>query len=197
MDKVVIGNKIRQIRKNNNLSQEEFAFRIGVSRQTVSAWELGTMKPDIGKIKKICKIFDIKADELLFSEGVDESEEDKKEIAACSVENEDEEYCLDQTSSEDDKWDKIAYRLDLFRKVMKYAIASLSIVFLLFCISVAGKILTSSNEGLVTVRTSSFSLNTDEGLCFSIIIGVILIVAIIVKVFVISLLNDKIRRRNK
>lgn len=196
MDKVVIGNKIRQIRKNNNLSQEEFAFRIGVSRQTVSAWELGTMKPDIGKIKKICKIFDIKADELLFSEGVDESEEDKKEIAACSVENEADEYCLEETS-ENDKWDKIAYRLDVFRKVMKYAIASLSIVFLLFCISVAGKILTSSNEGLVTVRTSSFSLNTDEGLCFSIIIGVILIVAIIVKVFVISLLNDKIRRRNK
>lgn len=42
-----IGNKILILRKQNNLSQEELAEKVGVSRQTISKWELGETSPDL------------------------------------------------------------------------------------------------------------------------------------------------------
>lgn len=36
-----IGNKIMELRKRNNFSQEELAEKVGVARQTISKWELG------------------------------------------------------------------------------------------------------------------------------------------------------------
>ena len=42
-----IGNKISELRKKNNLSQEALAEKIGVTRQTISKWELGETSPDI------------------------------------------------------------------------------------------------------------------------------------------------------
>ena len=35
-----LGNKIVNLRKKNNLSQEELAEKVGVTRQTISKWEL-------------------------------------------------------------------------------------------------------------------------------------------------------------
>ena len=35
-----LGNKIMSLRKKNNLSQEELAEKVGVTRQTISKWEL-------------------------------------------------------------------------------------------------------------------------------------------------------------
>lgn len=42
-----IGNKILELRKKNNLSQEELAEKIGVARQTISKWELGNAYPEM------------------------------------------------------------------------------------------------------------------------------------------------------
>lgn len=61
-----IGEKIQTIRKENNLSQEEFAEKLGVSRQAISKWELGDSIPDIAKIALISKIFDISTDSIIF-----------------------------------------------------------------------------------------------------------------------------------
>lgn len=36
-----IGKKITDLRKNNKLSQEDLAEKLGVTRQTISKWELG------------------------------------------------------------------------------------------------------------------------------------------------------------
>lgn len=44
--------KLRILRKNNNLSQEELAAKLQVSRQAISKWETGTI-PDIDNILKI------------------------------------------------------------------------------------------------------------------------------------------------
>ena len=48
-----IGNKIMELRKKNNLSQEELAEKVGVARQTISKWELGETAPDLKQAKKI------------------------------------------------------------------------------------------------------------------------------------------------
>ena len=60
-----INEKIYSLRKQNHLSQEELADKIGVSRQTVSKWELGESCPDFDKIVPLCEVFGITSDELL------------------------------------------------------------------------------------------------------------------------------------
>lgn len=40
-DNMEIGKKITDLRKNNKLSQEDLAEKLGVTRQTISKWELG------------------------------------------------------------------------------------------------------------------------------------------------------------
>lgn len=60
-----IGEKIRTLRKREGWSQDELASRIGVSRQTVSKWELAEAVPDAGNIAKLCTLFGLAADELL------------------------------------------------------------------------------------------------------------------------------------
>ena len=60
-----LGNKIAELRKKNNLSQEELAEKVGVARQTISKWEIGDTTPDINQVKIISKIFNISIDELV------------------------------------------------------------------------------------------------------------------------------------
>lgn len=59
-----LGNKLADLRKRNNLSQEELAEKIGVTRQTISKWELCETTPDIKQAKEYSKIFNISLDEL-------------------------------------------------------------------------------------------------------------------------------------
>lgn len=59
-----IGNNISNLRKKNNLSQEELAEKVGVTRQTISKWELDETSPDISQAKIISQIFNISLDEL-------------------------------------------------------------------------------------------------------------------------------------
>lgn len=60
-----LNEKIFQCRKRCGLSQEELAERIGVSRQAVSKWELGTALPELDKLKLLAKTFDVSTDYLL------------------------------------------------------------------------------------------------------------------------------------
>ena len=60
-----LGKKIAELRKKNNLSQEELAEKAGVARQTISKWEIGDTTPDINQVKIISKIFNISIDELV------------------------------------------------------------------------------------------------------------------------------------
>ena len=60
-----IGNKILELRKKKNLSQEELAEAIGVTRQTISKWELGETSPDIKQALNLANLFQISVDELV------------------------------------------------------------------------------------------------------------------------------------
>lgn len=60
-----IGEQINNLRKKNNLSQDEFANLFHISRQTVSNWETGKSYPDLEMIVKISDYFQISLDDLL------------------------------------------------------------------------------------------------------------------------------------
>ena len=58
-------NKLKELRIKNNMTQEQLAEKLYVSRQTISKWELGETNPNIEQAKEISKIFNINLDELL------------------------------------------------------------------------------------------------------------------------------------
>lgn len=58
-------NNLKKLRKDNNLSQEELALELGVSRQSVSKWESGQTYPEMDKVLQLCKMFNVNIDELL------------------------------------------------------------------------------------------------------------------------------------
>lgn len=60
-----IANKIQQLRKKINMSQEELSNKIGVTRQTISNWETGISAPDIKQAKDLAKVFNVTLDELV------------------------------------------------------------------------------------------------------------------------------------
>lgn len=60
-----IGNKIKKYREHINLSQEELANQVYVSRQTVSNWENNKSYPDIHSLKLLSNIFDVSLDEFI------------------------------------------------------------------------------------------------------------------------------------
>lgn len=56
---------LEHLRKSAKLSQEDFAYKLGVSRQAVSKWESGAAYPETEKILKMCDIFNCSLDELM------------------------------------------------------------------------------------------------------------------------------------
>lgn len=56
---------LTELRKLHNLSQEELAARINVSRQTLSKYETGESLPDIEKCKALADVFQVSVDELI------------------------------------------------------------------------------------------------------------------------------------
>lgn len=65
---MTVGEKITKLRKEQNLTQEQFAEILKVSRQSVSKWERDDAYPDTEKLIKISKLFDCSLDYLLKDE---------------------------------------------------------------------------------------------------------------------------------
>ena len=65
MNQEKIGNLIKKIRKNNNLTQKQLADKYGVTYQAVSKWENGKNIPDISLIKQMSKDFNIEIEDIL------------------------------------------------------------------------------------------------------------------------------------
>lgn len=69
---MILAEKIMELRKKNGWSQEELAFQMDVSRQSVSKWESGASIPDMERILKLSRIFGVSTDYLLKEELEDE-----------------------------------------------------------------------------------------------------------------------------
>ncbi len=66
-----LGEMLLNLRKSKQLSQEEAAERLGVSRQTISKWETDQSMPDFDKIIPLCELYGITPDELFTGEKKD------------------------------------------------------------------------------------------------------------------------------
>lgn len=62
---MILADKIILLRKEQNMSQEELAAKLGVSRQAVSKWESAGSIPDLDKILKLSALFGVSTDYLL------------------------------------------------------------------------------------------------------------------------------------
>ena len=73
---------LKKIRKENNLSQEQLADELGVSRQAISKWESAQAYPEMDKIISLCNKFDLNIDDLLNKDikEVKGEEESKKKL---------------------------------------------------------------------------------------------------------------------
>ena len=76
MDPVKVGEFIKNLRKNNNLTQAQLAKKYGVTYQAVSKWENGLNIPDISLLKQISKDFNVSIENIL--EGNYDIKEEKK-----------------------------------------------------------------------------------------------------------------------
>lgn len=73
-----ISERLQQLRKLANYSQEQLADMLGVSRQAISKWESGQSNPDINNVIKLSGIYNVSTDYILIGkEPNSESTENK------------------------------------------------------------------------------------------------------------------------
>lgn len=65
------GENLKNIRKQKNISQEELAEKLGVSRQSISKWETGENFPSMNNIMCLCDIFKCKINDLVHEDFTD------------------------------------------------------------------------------------------------------------------------------
>ena len=62
---------LKKIRKRKNISQEDLAEKVGVSRQSVSKWETSEAYPEMNNILELCKIFKCNINDLVNDNMID------------------------------------------------------------------------------------------------------------------------------
>ena len=68
MDLVKTGTLLKELRKEKNITQEELADKMGVSRRTVSRWETGSNMPDMDILIDLSNFYDVDLRDLLDGE---------------------------------------------------------------------------------------------------------------------------------
>jgi len=63
--KYEIRHRIRELRKENNLTQKQLAKLLNKSETGLASWEQGLSEPSVNDIRLLCKIFNVSADYLL------------------------------------------------------------------------------------------------------------------------------------
>ena len=101
--KIKIGEKIRLLRKKNDVTQDRLAYHLGVTPQAVSRWESGVCYPDMNYLPAIADYFSVSMDELLCYTGVQKAAKVKEYL-------EEVEHLLDR--------DRITDALEVLRRAM-------------------------------------------------------------------------------
>jgi len=74
MDQNKIGKFISELRKEKDLTQEQLANKIGITKNAVSKWERGISMMDVSLLKTVCDILDISIVELLNGERINQDD---------------------------------------------------------------------------------------------------------------------------
>lgn len=114
-------NRLYELRKKHDLSQEELAEKLGVSRQAVSKWERGEASPDTDNLIALAKIYGLSLDEIIYGERneTDERSDEKSEKsekgeeAAYFVKDGDSSVKIDPTSIVIENEDGETVKIDL------------------------------------------------------------------------------------
>lgn len=78
MNQIKVGRFIAKMRKQQNLTQCEFADILGISNKTISKWECGNGMPELSLMMPICEILNINLNELFSGEKLTEADYKKK-----------------------------------------------------------------------------------------------------------------------
>ena len=82
MDQKKIGSFLRELRKNEGLTQEQVAEKLGISSRTISRWETGAYMPDISMLVGIAEMYDVDVREIIDGERKEENmDSEVKEVA--------------------------------------------------------------------------------------------------------------------
>lgn len=65
---VVMENRLKELREEHNLTQEDLAIRVGVSRQTIISLEKGKYNPSIFLAFKLARVFGLKIEDVFIFE---------------------------------------------------------------------------------------------------------------------------------
>lgn len=63
-DKMNIGGKLKELRRQSGLTQEELSLKLGISRVNYTRYEIGQVRPDYETLVKIADFYDVSLDEI-------------------------------------------------------------------------------------------------------------------------------------
>lgn len=173
---------LKNIRKENNLSQEQLAEKLGVSRQAVSKWESGQSYPEMDKVLLICKLFNYNIDELMNEnvKEVDETKQSKKNL----------------NKYIDDFFDFITKTVNMLssmttkQKIKCFIEQIICIMFLVFIFSILGSVVLSVFQELTRgIHWTVFSVINNVLSSIYIIIALIIGITIFLHIFKIRYLD--------
>lgn len=167
-----IGDKIKYLRKEKGLSQEELGFESGISRQAISKWENGTILPNTENLKSLCKFFNVSMDEFVNNTA------NRSEVAVTNSEQIEEKISVTETDIKK-------------KKITKFFVISILVLLaVFFAISavIIGCIIFQPNQGVNSVTSVQFN-NWHFIVCL--IISIILVTFLIVYLCIFSNKNKK------
>ena len=100
MDTQKVGKFLKELRKQNNMTQEQLGEKIGVTNKTVSRWETGNYMPPIECLRLLSDIYDVSINEILAGERL--SEEYFKEAAEENIT-----IALEEMNAEEKRFENI------------------------------------------------------------------------------------------
>ena len=80
---MIISERILKVMKERNMTQTEFAKKVGIGNSTISEWKKKKTNPTAEKLMDICNVLQITPEQLLTGKGI----EDEEEIAAAAPES--------------------------------------------------------------------------------------------------------------
>lgn len=103
-------NRLLQYRKKHNLSQEELANKIGVSRQAVSKWERAEASPDTDNLILLAEIYGVSLDELLKGESAESAKAEPEKEPKQEENADSEQVPTGDEGTEYVKTDKVSFK---------------------------------------------------------------------------------------
>lgn len=118
-----LGERIKEYRQKNAISQRELAEKLFVSDKTISRWELGKGLPDIDLLPKIAEVLGISIDELVGVENIEDNEKEA-DLEMIRIELEKRENILK------DKEQKEKIRVTKIKRIIAITAASLALILI-------------------------------------------------------------------